>query len=176
MKGIKLELHEVLEKAEDDNLLSRSIDGFLLALIVSNIAVVILESIASLRESYGGFFEDFELISVIIFSVEYVLRLWVCNVLPQYRGALGRIKYALTPMAIVDLMAVLPFYLPLFFTFDPSGPSSPFWGSDCSPCPPEFSDPDSSWRCEDRRAANSTARIAAKRSPDNLSSGDHSVI
>ena len=118
MEGVKQRLHEILEKAEDDNLLSRSVDGFLLALIVSNIAVVILESVASLRESYGGFFKDFELISVVIFTVEYVLRLWVCNVLPQYRGAFGRIKYVLSPMAIVDLMAVLPFYLPLFFTFD----------------------------------------------------------
>ena len=118
MSRVKRRVYEILEQDVDPGLLSRSIDGFLLALIVSNITVVVLESIVSLRESYGAFFESFELISVVIFSVEYVSRLWICNIRQQYQGALGRARYALTPMAIVDLLAVLPFYLPLLFTFD----------------------------------------------------------
>ena len=118
MSRVKHKLFEILEQDVDPGLLSKSVDGFLLALIVSNIGVVILESVVSLRESYGTFFEDFELISVAIFSVEYVSRMWICNFRQEYQGALGRVRYALTPMAIVDLLAVLPFYLPLFITFD----------------------------------------------------------
>ena len=118
MSGVKQRLFKILENNVDDGLLSKSVDGFLLALIVSNIIVVILESVASLRESYGAFFENFELISVAIFSAEYLSRMWICNMRQQFQGALGRIRYAITPMAIVDLLAVLPFYLPLFITFD----------------------------------------------------------
>ena len=118
MSRAKRKVYEILEQDVDPSLLSRSVDGFLLALIVSNITVVILESIVSLRESYGAFFENFELISVIIFSVEYVSRLWICTIRQQFQRGFGRIRYALTPMAIVDLLAVLPLYLPLLFTFD----------------------------------------------------------
>ena len=119
MERVKRRIFEILDKAEDDDLTSKIVDGFLVGLIVVNVIVVILESVSSLQLAYGQLFEKIELVSVVIFSVEYVLRMWVCTILPHYRGMLtGRIKYAFTPMALVDLVAVAPFYLPLVFTFD----------------------------------------------------------
>jgi voltage-gated potassium channel len=56
---------------------------------------------------------------VVIFTVEYILRLWICTMGEGFSGSVrGRLKYALTPMALIDLIAIAPFYLPLLFRFD----------------------------------------------------------
>lgn len=55
----------------------------------------------------------FEAISVFVFSIEYLLRLWSCTAAPARRHPLwGRLQFAATPLALIDLLAVLPFYLP----------------------------------------------------------------
>ena len=54
----------------------------------------------------------FELVSVLVFSVEYVLRVWSAPVEPRFRGITGRLRYMITPMALVDLLAILPSLLP----------------------------------------------------------------
>lgn len=47
-----------------------------------------------------------------IFTIEYLLRLWSSNVEPNYAGFLyGRLKFAFTPLALVDLLAIMPFFL-----------------------------------------------------------------
>lgn len=79
-----------------------------------NIIAIVLESVASIRQDYQQQFYLFELFSVIVFTVEYLLRVWTANVLPRYSSSVtGNIKYALTPLAVIDLLAILPFYLPL---------------------------------------------------------------
>jgi voltage-gated potassium channel len=56
-------------------------------------------------------FYYFEMASVAVFSVEYVLRLWSCTVEEKYaRPILGRLRYAVTPLALIDLAAIAPFY------------------------------------------------------------------
>jgi voltage-gated potassium channel len=61
----------------------------------------------------------FEVVSVFIFTVEYILRLWTCVEQDAFSTPLkGRIKFMFTPLAVVDLLAILPFYLPMFITLD----------------------------------------------------------
>jgi voltage-gated potassium channel len=104
-------LFEVME--EDDRSLARGIDIFLLLLILLNVLVVLLESVAELNEQYGEIFHQFEMISVLVFSLEYVLRLWVCTERGEFaEGRGGRLRYVVTPMALVDLAAILPFTCP----------------------------------------------------------------
>ena len=65
------------------------------------------------------FFSYFEVVSVIIFSIEYLLRVWSCTTNNKYKHPLwGRIKFIFSPFALVDLFAILPFYLPMIFPFD----------------------------------------------------------
>lgn len=110
-------LFEIMEG--DDRLLARFIDVFLLLLILLNVVVVLLETVTGLNALYGDLFFEFEVFSVVVFTLEYVLRLWVCTQRAEYAGAVrGRLHYAITPMALVDLAAILPFYLPLLFPFD----------------------------------------------------------
>ena len=60
-------------------------------------------------------FRWFEQISLIIFSIEYVLRLWSCTADPRYpRPILGRLRFFTTPLALIDLLVILPLYLPRY--------------------------------------------------------------
>lgn len=89
-------------------------------LIVLNVFFLILESYKEIRAVYGGFFEVFEIISVLIFTVEYILRFWTSDLDEQYSGnsMVKRLKFGVSTFGLIDLIAILPFYLPFLFTFD----------------------------------------------------------
>lgn len=89
-------------------------DVFMAALICANVAAMVLETVRPLHDRHQALFAAFEAVSVALFTVDYLLRLWVCTLDPRYAAPVrGRIRYALTPMALVDLAAVFPFYLPM---------------------------------------------------------------
>lgn len=119
LRKAKLKIYDVLVDVEVEKAVERRLAIALMVLIIANGLAVILETVKPLEARFSSFFYAFELFSVIIFSVEYLLRLWVADVDPKYqRSALGRLRYALSPMALIDLLAILPFYLPLAFTLD----------------------------------------------------------
>lgn len=92
---------------------SRAFQIFILSLISLNVLALILESVEEIRAVAGTWFRVFEIVSVIIFTVEYAFRLWACTASPAYSQRLrGRLRFARTPFAVMDLLAILPFYLP----------------------------------------------------------------
>jgi voltage-gated potassium channel len=104
--------HEILAVAQNGDAASRLFDVCLLALITLNLLAVIAESVQSLQSAYATWFRAFEVFSVAAFTLEYLLRVWSCVEDPRYQAALkGRAHFAITPLAIVDLLAILPFYL-----------------------------------------------------------------
>ena len=93
----------------------------LIGLISFNVLAVFLQSAPELGVRYQGFFWAFELVSVALFSIEYILRIWTCVEIPEIaeRGPVqGRVRYAFSFLALVDLAAILPFYLGMFFEVD----------------------------------------------------------
>ena len=80
---------------------NKHVEKFLIILILLNILVFIFETDKIFYTCFSSFINSFELFSVIIFSIEYVLRLL----------SLDKIKYMFKPLMIVDLLAILPFYL-----------------------------------------------------------------
>jgi voltage-gated potassium channel len=100
---------------------ARWIHGSIIALIIANVAAVILESDRSIAADWAPWFRGFEIFSVIVFTVEYALRNWAVVESDHY-GRLGpvrgRVRFALTPLALVDLLAILPFYLATLLPVD----------------------------------------------------------
>ncbi len=106
-------LWEILEDHGPDDRLGRSVDLFLMTLITLNVVAVILETVEPIRAAAPRFFVWFEVASVLVFSLEYAGRLWAAPESPRFpRPVSGRLRFAATPMAVIDLLAVVPFYLP----------------------------------------------------------------
>ncbi len=117
-KKIKGRIFEILEIASTGNLPSRVFDVFTITLIFLNVIAVILQTVEGLSFHYR-FFHTFEVFSIWVFTIEYLLRLWTCTTSNRFQGPIrGRIRFVLTPLALVDLMAILPFYLPMLIPFD----------------------------------------------------------
>ena len=99
--------------------LNRFLSLSLMLLIIFNVSAVLLESVGPIYLAYESFFTYFELISIAIFSIEYILRLWVCTEDPRYASTFrGRFNYARSSLALIDLLAILPFYLPFLIAMD----------------------------------------------------------
>jgi voltage-gated potassium channel len=119
LQKVKNHVYDVLVKTADNALVDRVVAVILMLLILINAVAVVLESVDELYRVYGTLFKSLELVSVIIFTIEYLLRLWVAPMNPRFaKPVTGRIRYIFTPMAIIDLLAILPAFLPLLFPFD----------------------------------------------------------
>ena len=111
--GIRKRVYEIVEVAANGDRASRIFDISILALIALNVLALILETVTPIYNAAPQFFIWFEIVSVAIFTLEYILRIWSCVDSAQYRSPItGRLRYAATPMLLVDVIAVLPFYLP----------------------------------------------------------------
>ncbi len=109
-------IFEIIEKGQADDPASRYCDLFLFTLIVLNLVAVCLETIDSLYIRYQTVFFAIELVSVAIFSVEYILRIWSCAAGPdgKYKTTLSkRLGYIFSFTGIIDLLAILPSIIPL---------------------------------------------------------------
>ena len=112
---IKRRIFEIIELDHPGDIYSKIFKVFIITLIFLNILVVIISTVEDIYQQSQILLDTFELISVIIFTIEYCLRIWSCNVAPGYKHSIwGRIRFMLKPLALIDLIAILPFYLPLF--------------------------------------------------------------
>ena len=112
--SLKRRTWEILEVAEPDDRPSWLFDIAIRLLIALNVLVVVIETIPEAAAFAGEWFRLFDLFSVAVFSVEYLGRVWSCTSDERYRQPVaGRIRFALTPLALIDLFAVLPFWLPM---------------------------------------------------------------
>lgn len=117
--SVKRRIFETLEKGEGDDMLSRRFDIFIMAMILLNVTAVIVETVDSIHDQIPQVFEYFEYFSVFVFSLEYIGRVWTCTYFEKYSHPIkGRIKFMFSFMAIIDLLAIMPFYLPLLFAVD----------------------------------------------------------
>ncbi|NQU57070.1 MAG: ion transporter [Rhodospirillales bacterium] len=113
--------HEILDISLPHDKVGRFIDLCLIILIALNVGAVIFETLPGLDQGWRDFFFWFEVFSIVIFSLEYVLRVWSAvddDEVDYHHPIFGRLRYMLTPMALIDLLVILPFYLGFFVAFD----------------------------------------------------------
>ncbi|HTQ83703.1 MAG TPA: cyclic nucleotide-gated ion channel [Pseudolabrys sp.] len=113
IKDLRHRVYLVLEQGPVGDGVGRLVDRLLVALILFNLVAVALESVPDYRARYELIFALIEYFSLVVFTVEYALRLWsaVEHGPHQHMPALrARLKYALSAAGIVDLAAVLPFW------------------------------------------------------------------
>src|SRR5262245_46331690 len=113
LKGLRRRVYQILEQGPVGDGAGKAVDRFLVILILVNLIAVALESIPQYEERYATTFAVIESFSLIVFTIEYGLRLW-CAVEHgphQHLSARkARLKYAMSPAGIIDLIAVLPFW------------------------------------------------------------------
>ena len=106
----------ILEEGQTEGGLSRFVEMLLIALIVSNVIAVILETVPDLYNPYRAYFSAFEQFTVYVFAVEYFVRLWSSLEDPRVgtaRPIRGRFLFALRPMMIVDFLSFAPYFIAL---------------------------------------------------------------
>src|ERR1700693_5110156 len=113
---LRRRVYQVLEQGPVGDRMGVVADRLLVALILINLIAVALESVPEYGARYALGFAAIEIFSLVVFTVEYGLRLWVAIEHGPHRHLAAmhsRLKYALSPAGIVDLLAVLPFWFVL---------------------------------------------------------------
>jgi voltage-gated potassium channel len=110
---LRRRLYDILEHGLVTGRAGRAVAQLIVLLIVVNVAAVTLESVPSIQARYGALFAAIEVISLVVFTIEYALRVWVAaeHGLHQHGGEwTARWRYVASPAGLVDLLAVLPFW------------------------------------------------------------------
>ena len=116
--SIRGDVFVILEADQGGNRSSRLVDVFLIAMITISVLAVVLESVPRLEQRYEGVFYWLEVFTVSVFTIEYLLRVWTSveidgRQLSAWDAFVHRLRFMVTPYAIIDLIAILPFYLVL---------------------------------------------------------------
>lgn len=102
---------EILDKGEEDDVASLVSDWTLIVLVLANVIAVVLESVNSLEARYRAEFAAFEVFSVVVFSLEYLVRLWAHGSRDTRHPWRPRRRYMRSFYGLVDLVSIAPFYL-----------------------------------------------------------------
>jgi len=119
--SLRHSIYEILEPGAVGQRIALIVNRLLMILIVINLAAVTLESVPSIESSYRFLFGAIEAVSLVVFTIEYLLRIWIApehapyHHLPAWRA---RLRFMVSAEGVVDLLAVLPFWLAIFFQAD----------------------------------------------------------
>ena len=114
-RTFRQKIHALVSPSDYGGKLHNIFDTFIGVWVIISVAAVVLESVHSVHYLINLEFVILDSIAVGIFTIEYLLRLYSCVEEPRFRhGFLGRFKQARQTSSIIDLLAILPFFLEVF--------------------------------------------------------------
>ena len=114
--GLRSKLYSQLEPDARSKSGLSVLNSFIIALVLVIFLALALETEETIVPAWRQGIYYLNLVIVVIFAIEYAVRLWVAGEDPRYRGLGGRIRYMMTPYAITDLIAFLPELLWIILT------------------------------------------------------------
>ena len=116
---IKEKIYRLVEKGSHGQRMNRLFDYFIMSLILLSVISIILESIPEINNDYGKILSNFNLISIVIFTIEYLMRLYVSDLThPSTNRVKSAFRFIFSAYGLIDLLAILPFYLPMLIKMD----------------------------------------------------------
>ena len=116
MNTLKYKIYKLIEKDDYGNIPSQIVDWCIIFLILLSITSIIIESY-EISDFTKRLLSKIEIITVVLFSIEYILRLWTSDY-KYKKGFKSKLRYIISPSALIDLLAILPFYLPFIIKVD----------------------------------------------------------
>jgi voltage-gated potassium channel len=116
---MKKKILELVESGSFGKNYNSVFDYFIATLIILNIAAIAIESLSDIGSDFLKILKVFEVISLVIFTIEYLLRIYVADlVFPRDKRLSSIIRFIVSPLGLIDLLAILPFYIPFIIPFD----------------------------------------------------------
>lgn len=123
-QSLRRRVYEILDVGSSHDPASVIAHRLLVILILTSVASVVLESVPQAARAFGGLFNFIEVLALVVFSFEYLLRLWAApeqHPRAVHRPWRARLVYLVQPSAVVDLLAIAPLYVMLFSPIDDLG-------------------------------------------------------
>lgn len=119
MSLTKSSIYAILEGHPSGGRYSSLFSKGICALILCNVVAVSIETLPGLSLQTIAVLDSIEMVSMAVYSFEFLLRLWACNSSGLYPGkVIGRLRYLFNPFTLIDLMVLVPYYLPFFMPID----------------------------------------------------------
>ena len=116
---IKQRIYHLVDKGDHGSRINLVFDYLIMTLIILNILAMIIDSSINLSDQIKSALKTFEIFSVIIFTIEYLMRIYVSDITnPSSNRLKSIIKFAFSFYGLIDLLAILPFYLPFLIPID----------------------------------------------------------
>lgn len=115
MSNIQTRLYTNLDPEKWPHQGLSQVNKIILSLIILSVFVAIIESEPNIKNISLNIFYIFNFIFAVLFSIEYILRVWAMGKDPRYAGIAGRVQYALVPASLIDLIATLALWAGLMF-------------------------------------------------------------
>lgn len=113
--GIRGNVYAALFDPDRPGNLQPFIDNFTMALIIAIPFALLFENVPEVYEANKDLFHFFDMFSLGVFTIEYILRLYTAPEMAEFKGKSGsHFRWMVMPMSLIDLAAILPFYLSLF--------------------------------------------------------------
>ena len=119
MENFKQKVYHLVEKGSHGSKVNLAFDIFIVILIILNVLAMAIETMNNLDDRIIHALRIFEICSIIVFSIEYIARIYVADLsFPASSKGRSRLKFIFSGYGLVDLLAILPFYLPFLITID----------------------------------------------------------